>query len=908
MYILPQVLVFQEFQQIPTAITEPLRAFITGPQYDLKRYIDEKDDIGLGQYDPTIDTAYLWPDRPAGGVVDQDWTSLYMDNAWLKYWSNPDVVQVNASRRNHIRAATSVFQTFRTWARSAAFYTRDVATGDGVRIRGTGSDLVDYDIETFVTGFEHESVAASIAAASADTDNQITELAVESITQSVGPHNNVAGVADGSAYDGLEDGYVSETYTVLVTQASAGGDATTGRLKITSASGTDNVLDITPAAFGSDTDIGTRGLVVAFNNSGTNSSSSSSPGGIVVDMNDFVEGQTWVVTVTQAFTATTPTSGGTYSGPSDTTYVATVTKGGAFADQPEVMISTTTGIDVSGPHIITGAATPIAIGNYGVTIAVDGQLCYGDRFYIESTAEQDGAVQTLVLAHSLSSVLDAVNLTVDLFIVKNMEVSENRTGHAPLVNFETTATQITVKSGIIGVDSTWVDGGTLMEMDAYKGDMYVQYRALLQTGCSAVGTIDDIGDVVSTLGPVVPENPLALGVYKALQNANGTEVKYMGVCSDDLAGYSAVADAIVGRDDVYSIVPLTQDATIQGLFQAHVNQMSTAENGRWRIAWLNSASSAEAGIVTLDSQGDPYLATVTDDPSTVGTQYTFVTWTGGTFLTDGVIAGDILRCNYSSDGFSNYTYEEYTVDAVISEDTMRLISGPSAAINVPSKFEVWRNLSKTQIATNYGAISAAFGDRRVRHIWPDWVGSAGTQMEGFYLCAALAGLRSGVAPHQGLTNVELVGFDDLERTTEYFGGSQLNIIAEAGTWIVTETPEGTVYTRQQLTTGDYDDLNEREDSIVTNVDSISYYLLGIFEPYIGKANVTPDFVTFLESQLDAAIETLKASGTDILGGQVLDGTEITEIRQHSLLRDRVVAQVNLDLPYPFNNFELHLVI
>ena len=182
-------------------------------------------------------------------------------------------------------------------------------------------------------------------------------------------------------------------------------------------------------------------------------------------------------------------------------------------------------------------------------------------------------------------------------------------------------------------------------------------------------------------------------------------------------------------------------------------------------------------------------------------------------------------------------------------------------------------------------------------------------MEGFYLCAALAGLRSGVAHHQGLTNVEVAGFDDLTRTTEYFNSAQLDTMAEAGTWIVTQDPtSGQVYSRHQLTTGDYEDLNQREDSVTTNVDGMSYYMLELFSPYIGKSNVTPGFVDFLETMLRYGFETQKSLvGTVELGPRLISYSDL-EIRQHEILRDRVVAQALLELPYPFNNFELHLVV
>lgn len=918
MYVLPQIQVFQEVTPLPEPVLAPLRAMIFGPHYDLQLYTEGGDNaaIALGAYDNSQETCYDWPNRPAGGVVDQDWTKLFMEDAWLQYWSNPSQVRKVVGSTNKIRATSINFKSYGSWPRDVTLRDRDVQLGDGVRIRGGAED-----IETYVTGFENETVPSSVGSASADTDNQSATTATESINQTSGPYNTVEGVADGSAYDGLEDGYVEETYTVEVEQGSTGGDATTARLKVTSASGTDNVSNVIPAAFGAPTSIGTRGLKVTFDTTGGSSSSSAgsagsagsssqSSGGGDTSADEFLVGQKWAVSVRMAFTPPTSASHGTYTGPSDSTYIITVQKGGGYADNPTFMVTTTNGVDSGGPFTVTGDGDQIQVGNYGVKISFTGGtgLLKGDRFLVSVVAEQPGAIKTLVLANTVPDSLDGTDLAVDLFIRKNMEVTENRIGFAPLVNWETSTTQICVQSGIVGYDSTWYNtgNGELLPMDVYKGTMYVQYRSLLQTYATHVHTIDDIGDVATDLGPVSRDNPLSLGVYKALENANGTEVKFMGVPTDDLTGYSFVINQLVGRDDVYGLVPLSQDRQIQDLVAAHVDAMSSPENGRWRTAWFNSEATEEKGIVTTDSEGNTALATVTDPDG--GTDYDQVYWEDGTFLTDGVQAGDIYRTNYQSDGFGNWTYEEYVVDQVISEDTLTLVSGPSAAINVPSKFETWRNLDKDEIAQEYATISGSFGQRRIRHVWPDWISSAGTSIEGIYLCCSLAGLRSGVAPHQGLTNVEIAGYDDVERSTDFFSSSQLDIMAEAGTWIVTQdTDTGQVYSRQQLTTADYDNLNEREDSLVTNLDSISYYLLSSFESYIGKSNISPAFLAQFETDLGARLTDLTVPYSDNLGAQILDW-EITDFRQHAILKDRIVARVGLELPYPFNNGEIHLVI
>jgi hypothetical protein len=47
----------------------------------------------------------------------------------------------------------------------------------------------------------------------------------------------------------------------------------------------------------------------------------------------------------------------------------------------------------------------------------------------------------------------------------------------------------------------------------------------------------------------------------------------------------------------------------------------------------------------------------------------------------------------------------------------------------------------------------------------------------------------------------------------------------------------------------------------------------------------------------------------LLGPQlILQGTAIERVEQHPTLKDHVLAVVNLQLPYPLNVLELHLVV
>jgi hypothetical protein len=91
-------------------------------------------------------------------------------------------------------------------------------------------------------------------------------------------------------------------------------------------------------------------------------------------------------------------------------------------------------------------------------------------------------------------------------------------------------------------------------------------------------------------------------------------------------------------------------------------------------------------------------------------------------------------------------------------------------------------------------------------------------------------------------------------------------MAAAGVWIVTQDNTGTVYTRHQLTT-DMTDVNTREDSMVSNIDSLSYYYLFFFQNarYIGRRNITPGLLAQLEADFNGASTGLISSTSAMKG-------------------------------------------
>jgi hypothetical protein len=897
---------------------------------------DEKDEGLLGYYDPLQDAGYEWPNRPAGGLVDDDYTKVYVEDGLLQYFSDVigagDTIETVANTKNQIRASATVWQTANGTARSAALKDRDVAAGDIAKVRAVvGIDT--YTLWTYVSGFIAEAVAAVVGSAVDDDDNATTQSAPTQVSTYIGPAAlvNCVDIAstDDAAYDGLEDGDINETYTITVIESSANGDATTGKLRVTSASGNDDVAEVTPAAHGSPTSIGTRGLTVTWDDTASADCSLSADNNGLSDI-DFIAGQKWTVTCGQAFTAPTATAGGTYTGPNDMTYIIEVTKGGLYADTPQITVTTDKGLDASGPTDVTAAATDVAVGVYGVTIQFDQiGLRKGDRYTIAVNAEGEGAIKTLTLGHNFDEAVQANGATevdVTLFIKKTGEVSANRAGAPGISNWTQSDTEITLKSAIVMYDSTWTDNGALealpliSESSQGYGKMYVEARYWRSDLCNTVEQIWDIATINTQIGGALhPDNPLKWGVYKALQNSaqensSVTPVSFTAVCDpDDTEAWVTVLDLIDGRDDVYGLVPLTYNKTVQGLFQAHVTAQSSPELGRWRVLWVNLQSDGTKVIsdATTSTDEEEMLAILEDDPNTSGTQYTLLSVPAGNaqFVTDGARAKDIVRFLYTTDGYGNTEYSEFVIDAVLNETTIRLVSpGHTVAVNTPQKVEIWRNLSATEQAAEL-AKTDGFGDRRVRAVWPDTVGDGGLTFPGYHLCAALAGLSGSVLPQQGLTNLEINGFDDVSRTVDLFNRTQLNTMAAGGVWIVTQDLQnGDIFTRHAVTTGDTDDINEREELITRNLDNISYYFLDLLSPYIGISNVVDSTITVIRSEIRAAIQELRSRNyVERIGGQLVDA-DIRELRPHNILRDRLVCVLDLELPYPLNNIELHLVV
>jgi len=738
----------------------------------------------------------------------------------------------------------------------------------------------------------------------------------KSASQTAGTSNNVTAKATATSYRGDVAGDLYEQYTVTVLTGSTGGDATTARLSVMSASGHDDVASVTPAAFGSPTSIGANGLTLTISTSGGH---------------ELVAGQTWVVSLHQAWTVPTATGGGTYTGTEvDQTFVyrVVVSRGGRYADatDPQVTVTRTDGLaEVSSPVTVSAATTAYSIGD-GLTIQFSSNggtpgLRKGDVYYVTVLSSGTGAYRTIVTAGDIpAAILGAGTINVMLGIRKTVDVPVSRVSSPPNVNWSVTADDITVKSAIDAYDSTLTDSGTAVAAKVVSGTLYAEYRAWLPGLAgrkltytpSATDSATLFAEVGAALGTVDPDNPIAYALWKAAVNSNRNALTYTVIANPgDTDEWQECLDALKNDKGVSALVPLTTDPAVLALYKTHVAERSADEvGGEWRTLWLSPPITTVKAIVTADTTttGTNALATTADNPAVSGSQYTVlaVPAANAKFVTNGVRAGDVVRYNYTQDAFGETVWDEYTVASVTNEDSLILVSGTVAAVSTPQRVEVWRTLRRSEVATDW-LENMTDGTMRHRYVWPPTVEAGGVSVAGYYLAAALAAYSTSIAPHQSLRNLGVSGFDGANLSTVTFNNAQLNLLADAGAVIVTVANDGSLYT-SVARTPDRSSVATGEDVVQRSMDAVKYMIYARISQFFGRANLTDATLTLIRSELHAVMSQLRTGFTVLRLGPLVSDITLTSLRAHAVLPDRVVATFAVTQTYPVNEATVTLVL
>ena len=756
-------------------------------------------------------------------------------------------------------------------------------SGDNYVFRIGTHGLTATIAKTAVTGDFTVSIAHSGASTASNTPFR-TDLYT-------GPYEGLTLTGE---YDPLPTGLLSQVYKITVTGKHNTTACSNLELRIISESGLDNQYKV-QALSNADGDF-------TFNVTGDGKVTATLTAEAFANV---TVGTQWAYTLTGAYTPAklvVDQENSSYTGEEDVVYIITCTSGGTITSEasagsaPTFAYQTVAGTDYRAGLTVSVPGQAIETG-LGLNFHLEaGDVALNETWVVRIISGKNAEVRTLVLSDSIpqeiqtasdTDIASIIPIGIKLCVERDITLTEG-------VSLEGNDIRIDTLTASITMDEFVSLSGKLIDLEVLSGTVSVAYREWVRDGVESLNTIGTIDELEQIPGPLTPDNPLKYALYKALSNSNGSAIVYTNVQENTLDGWAAAFGTGSGSREVYALAPITQDINILKLAAAAVEQDSNEETCAWKICYINTAAPDTIQRVGRDTSLDGN--TVVGIMSSNGmVQITSKYNAKSNADLSQVIPGDVVRI------YTGLNFTEYVIDS-ISGDTFKVKNPPADGISVPSTIEIWHTLSKNDKVEYISNIAQSFSSRRVNFIWPDTVYDGEYTLPGSMLCAALAGLASGILPQQGMTRVSVAGFDGLKNSSGYFTEVQLNSLAEMGVWLVVQE-DGTIYTRHARTT-DVTGLTYSEEMITRNVDSISFSIRLLLEPYIGVTNITDKTISDIRMRLFYYLNGL-TSDFSAAGPQLLT-FQIVEISQDPLLLDRLNVIVTGTVPKALNNIEFHI--
>lgn len=619
---------------------------------------------------------------------------------------------------------------------------------------------------------------------------------------------------------------------------------------------------------------------------------------------------------------------GTFTGTKDITYRIVVTQGGAYGAATVKVLSDN--VDSSGPFIVsnsTGTAhsPKYALGTQGlyfdfVPVAPSTDvLVTGNEWTVKIVAPTFDKFNILELEDNLPTGWAGYYVSSIRLIETGVAIPAIRDLNAGTTNWVATQAGIQLKSAIQGTNSRVAVSGVLTSLDVKTAKIYVERRDLVKANTTLIGNVTSLGSIETSVGTIHPDNDLAQGVYNAMLNSSGSTVYFVGVATNDVAGYTKALELAKKDKAFHGVVPLTDNAEVIALFTDHVTAMSDSKQAKWREVFFGrSVADSKTIYGSKPSNGNQWTAYVSVIPGGSAFSYVTVGYDNGSalvpdteakLLTDGIRAGDKFLYNFRIDSItSEVIHDEATIVAATAQNTLIVDKDWGAAQSTPFKAEIRRDYTSSEKAAAYKTVLASYNDRRFIPVFPDTYKAGTVTQKGYHLAAAVAGLASGVAPHQSLTNLQVLGPTDLTRVVSDFNETDLDALAEEGCLIITQASIGSAaYVRHQLTS-DHSVTSKAENSITRNVDSISYALQDALAPFVGIYNINAGSLLKVRAAIDKELNFRLSGTATITAGPQLLGYEIVKVDRDTLLKDKLVIEVKLTVPYPMNYITVSLIV
>ena len=463
---------------------------------------------------------------------------------------------------------------------------------------------------------------------------------------------------------------------------------------------------------------------------------------------------------------------------------------------------------------------------------------------------------------------------------------------------EATASQIAVDAAAHS-EPLDLGNGEKVAYPIYGGALYAEYRIYSTRFVSKYGQVADIDYVDDLLGKVCPENPLGIAVANAVEESEGNFVYFIALEKDAtdeaemVEAYEKALDLIADKDGIYGIVPCTDNKAVAKALLQFVEKQSAEEIPYFKYLYASKEIPSEEKLLPTSDVSLTITAVASDSTEIAGTVTTKVTFSGSPLLNIGtLVKGDVLK-------YGNYEAE------IVSSNHKNIIwldGNRTATLTTSSAAEIYKTLTDNadiiesiiewkDIANKRCSICIADGA----------VYNSTMAVPNYCVAAALAGKRSGTYAHAPLSNVTMKAITTTD--AHGFTTSMSKKLGSAGFWRVGMNENGECISRRQLTSAATGDVNYDEQSIVCDIDSIGLSLKVTGRDLVGNTNISPALLDILEAELNNKLLQFQTYVNDFIGPQLLSGT-LLSLKQDTVYKDRIYAELEGEPPKPFNRFHI----
>ena len=441
--------------------------------------------------------------------------------------------------------------------------------------------------------------------------------------------------------------------------------------------------------------------------------------------------------------------------------------------------------------------------------------------------------------------------------------------------------------------------------------VYLSYRALRRDIANDFLTITSQSNAEAKIGSVNINNPMSVAASLIASAVSDMSYRILPIETDDANGYRQALDILSTNEDIYVIVPLTNDKDVVSAYASHCTTLSEPEKSKWRIMYASQEMPSTKVMVEIND--GQLVKGSTDDECYIKDT------ANGMFVTNNARVTDFVDIYNASNSYQ-YSLQiiEVLNESVVTCSTtkwMRTSEGYSeledkvtVATQEAVKYEVVRVLDTQGVAEAISGIADSFKNKRLRLVYPDTImlniNSVSEMVPSYYLCVTLGAMRAGYPPHQGFSTIGLSGISRVLRANNMFSDDQLADMAGNGVfWVVQDTPEELPYVLYQTTT-DNTQLETAEDSCVAVVDYASRYLKINLKKVLGRYNVNTISVNYVKTVINSVLDDMTSTSYQYIG-PILTGAELLKVETEG---DKIKPTVHIEIPYPVNGVDVTLQV